>query len=168
MAGCDPNRLDPGPLPPTLSPLVPRRARRERGHQPQFVAGTLNRTPHRCAIVMRAEASRVEVPGRSGLNFATMRPGRGALREQIPFEKGLIMPVIKVIELIAQSEKSWEDAAQVALSEASKTIRDIKNIYIQEMQAVVENGKIVRYRIDAKVSFLVSDAQREGPQPKKK
>lgn len=78
------------------------------------------------------------------------------------------MAVIKVIELIAQSEKSWEDAAQVALSEASKTIRDIKNIYIQEMQAVVENGKIVKYRIDAKVSFLVSDEQRTGTSRGKK
>ena len=78
------------------------------------------------------------------------------------------MPVIKVIELIAQSEKSWEDAAQVALNEASKTIRDIKNIYVQEMQAVVENGKIARYRIDAKVSFLVSDEQRAGTSRTKK
>ena len=78
------------------------------------------------------------------------------------------MSVIKVIELIAQSEKSWEDAAQVALNEASKTIRDIKNIYIQEMQAVVENGKIVRYRIDAKVSFLVSDSERGAPERKNK
>jgi flavin-binding protein dodecin len=65
------------------------------------------------------------------------------------------MPVIKVIEIIAESDKSWEDAAAEALKEASKSVRNIKSIYIQEMQAVVENNKIARYRVDAKLSFLV-------------
>ena len=78
------------------------------------------------------------------------------------------MAVIKVIEIIAQSEKSWEDAAQVALTEAAKTIRGIKNVYIQEMQAVVEGDKIVRYRVDTKISFLVNDAERGEPERKKK
>ena len=65
------------------------------------------------------------------------------------------MSVIKVIEVIAESNKSWEDAAAEALKEASKTVRNIKSIYIQDMQAVVENNKIARYRVDAKISFLV-------------
>lgn len=77
------------------------------------------------------------------------------------------MSVIKVIELIAQSEKGWEDAAQIALNEASKTIRGIKNIYVQDMQAVVENGKIVKYRINAKVSFLVSEDRQTDKRPKR-
>lgn len=61
--------------------------------------------------------------------------------------------VVKVIELLAQSEKSWEDAAQSAVSEASKTLRNIRSVYIKEFEAVVENGKISQYRINAKVSF---------------
>ena len=65
------------------------------------------------------------------------------------------MAVIKVIELIAESEKSWEDAVQTAVTEATKTLRDIKNVYVKDMQATVENGRVAQYRINAKISFLV-------------
>ena len=65
------------------------------------------------------------------------------------------MAVIKVIEVLAQSEKSWEDAAQEAIREASKTIKNIKSIYIKEMEAQVEDDKIVQFRINAKISFLL-------------
>jgi flavin-binding protein dodecin len=61
--------------------------------------------------------------------------------------------VVKVIELLAQSEKSWEDAAQGAVKEASKTLRNIRSIYIKEFEAAVEGGKITQYRINAKVTF---------------
>jgi dodecin len=61
--------------------------------------------------------------------------------------------VVKVIELLSQSSKSWEDAAQGAVNEASKTLRNIRSIYVKEMTAEVENGKISNYRINAKVSF---------------
>lgn len=66
------------------------------------------------------------------------------------------MAVVKVVELLAQSEKSWEDATQVALKEASRTIRDIKTIYVKDLQAIVENDKITQYRVTVKVSFTVS------------
>ncbi len=65
------------------------------------------------------------------------------------------MSVVKVIEVLAQSDKSWEDAAQEALREASKTVRNIRSMYIKELQACVEDNKITNYRIDAKVSFIV-------------
>lgn len=65
------------------------------------------------------------------------------------------MAVHKVIEILAQSPTSWEDAAKVALAEAAKTVRDIKSIYIKDMQAVVENDTIVQYRVNAKISFEV-------------
>ena len=65
------------------------------------------------------------------------------------------MAVIKVIELLAQSEKSWEDAAQVAINAAAKSVRNIKSIYIENLQGIVKDGKIAEYRVDAKVSFLV-------------
>jgi hypothetical protein len=61
--------------------------------------------------------------------------------------------VVKVIELLSQSSKSWEDAAQVTVNEASKTLRNIRSIYVKELTAEVENGKISNYRINAKVSF---------------
>ena len=70
------------------------------------------------------------------------------------------MSVIKVIELIAQSEKSWEDAAQQAVAKANKTIHGIKNIYVQDMQTVIENGRIAQFRLNAKVSFLVEEGQK--------
>jgi flavin-binding protein dodecin len=69
------------------------------------------------------------------------------------------MAIVKVIEVLAQSEKSWDDAAQQALMEASKTVRNIQSIYVKEFQAIVEDGAIRNYRINAKVSFLVGDGQ---------
>jgi hypothetical protein len=67
------------------------------------------------------------------------------------------MSVVKVIELMAQSEKSWEDATEQALKEASKTVDNIKGIYIKEFKADVEDNRITRYRVDVKVSFLVNE-----------
>jgi dodecin len=61
--------------------------------------------------------------------------------------------VVKVIELMSQSSKSWEDAAQGAVNEASKTLRNIRSIYIKEFTAEVQDGKITNYRINAKVTF---------------
>ncbi|TVR95325.1 MAG: dodecin domain-containing protein [Trueperaceae bacterium] len=63
--------------------------------------------------------------------------------------------MVKVIEVLAQSETSWDDAAKVALAEASKTLRNIQSIYVKDMQAIVENDRIVQYRINAKISFLL-------------
>ena len=65
------------------------------------------------------------------------------------------MATLKVIEVLAQSEKSWEDAAQRAVQETAKTVRNIKSIYIQEMEATIENDRITYYRVNAKISFGV-------------
>ena len=67
------------------------------------------------------------------------------------------MAVVKVIELLAESDKSWEHAAQAALDEAAKTVRNIKSLYIKEFQAIVKDGKIATYRVNAKISFVVED-----------
>ena len=67
------------------------------------------------------------------------------------------MAVVKVIELLAESDQSWEDAAQVALDEAAKTVRNIKSLYIKEFQAIVKDGQIASYRVNAKISFVVED-----------
>lgn len=65
------------------------------------------------------------------------------------------MSVVKVIEVLAQSDESWEAAAQEALDEASKSVRNIESLYIKEFQAIVENNRISKYRVDAKISFKV-------------
>ena len=61
--------------------------------------------------------------------------------------------VVKVIELMSQSPKSWEDAAQGAVKEASKTLRNVRSIYIKEFTAEVGEGKVTNYRNNAKVTF---------------
>lgn len=68
------------------------------------------------------------------------------------------MTMLKVIELLAQSDKSWEDAAANAVKQAAESVRGIQSIYIKEMEASVENGKIVQYRINAKISFVLGEA----------
>jgi dodecin len=65
--------------------------------------------------------------------------------------------VVKVIEILAQSSKSWEDAAKVAVEEASRTLRHVRSVYIKDLEAKVENGKISEYRINAKISFDLED-----------
>lgn len=67
------------------------------------------------------------------------------------------MSVVKIIEILADSPESWEAAAQVAVTEAAKTIHNIQNVYIKDMKAYVEGSKIVRYRVNAKISFIVKD-----------
>jgi hypothetical protein len=85
-----------------------------------------------------------------------VRAGRSSRRpEPVTPHKEEIMSIVKVIEVLAESDKSWEDATQNALTEASKTVKNIQNIYIKEMQAIVQNNSIATYRVNAKVSFLV-------------
>ncbi|NLG07666.1 MAG: dodecin domain-containing protein [Deinococcales bacterium] len=72
------------------------------------------------------------------------------------------MSVVKVIELLAQSEQSWEDATKKALQEASRTIRGIKSIYVKDFQAIVEDGQITHYRVNVKVSFTVDSSDGGG------
>ena len=63
----------------------------------------------------------------------------------------------KVIEVLASSDKSFEDAMQNALTEVSATVKDIKSIYLKEQSCRVRDNKIVEYRITAKVSFAVTN-----------
>lgn len=61
--------------------------------------------------------------------------------------------MLKVIEVLAESKRSWEDAAQTAIKNASKTIRGVRSIYVKEFMATVDKNKIVTYRINAKIAF---------------
>lgn len=63
------------------------------------------------------------------------------------------MPIVKVIEVIASSEKGIEDAIQNALAEASKTIRNIDSIYVKDIKVHVKDNKITTYGLICKISF---------------
>jgi flavin-binding protein dodecin len=68
------------------------------------------------------------------------------------------MATMKVIELLANSTKSWEDAVAGAVKEASKTLKGITSVYVQDQSAVVKNGKVTEYRVNLKVTFEVRKA----------
>lgn len=70
------------------------------------------------------------------------------------------MAMLKVIEVLAQSNKSWEDAAQTAVATAAKTVRNVRSIYIENMEATVEDGKIASYRINGKISFVLEGGEK--------
>jgi len=65
------------------------------------------------------------------------------------------MSLLKVIEVLASSEISWEDAVKNAVKTSSKTVKGIRSVYIQDQSAVVKDNKIVEYRIVAKISFEI-------------
>ncbi|HEY9221541.1 MAG TPA: dodecin family protein [Lutibacter sp.] len=63
------------------------------------------------------------------------------------------MSVLKVIELLGNSTISFEDAVQNVVNEASKTVKNIKSVYIKDMQVTVNSNKISQYRVTTKVTF---------------
>jgi len=65
------------------------------------------------------------------------------------------MPVAKVTEITATSEKSFEDAIHQGIAKASETVRNIKGAWVKEQKVVVENGGIGAYRVDLKVTFVL-------------
>ena len=65
------------------------------------------------------------------------------------------MEVVKIVELIGSSPKDWEDATKNALAEATKTIKNIKSVYVKRCNAKVEKNKIIEYRAVVKIAFVV-------------
>lgn len=65
--------------------------------------------------------------------------------------------IVKVIEVIAQSTKGFDDAARQAVAEAAKTVHGIKSIWIDNLSGDIEGNKIVGYRINAKISFVLDE-----------
>ena len=65
------------------------------------------------------------------------------------------MAVVKVIEVIASSEKSIEDAIQNAVNEVSKTVRNIDSVFVKDIKAHVKDGKVTTYGVITKISFRV-------------
>jgi len=56
---------------------------------------------------------------------------------------------------MADSKKSWEDAAQVAVKHASKTLRNIRSVYVNDQSATVDKGRITGYRVNVNITFEV-------------
>ena len=66
------------------------------------------------------------------------------------------MSVMKVIEVMSQSSKSWEDATRTGIEKASKSINGISSAWVKDQSVAVEDGKVKAYRVTLKVSFEVS------------
>lgn len=71
-------------------------------------------------------------------------------------KKRKIMSVVKVIEVIASSDKSVEDAMQKAVSEASKTVENIDSVWVKDIKAHVKDGQITTYGVITKISFRLN------------
>jgi flavin-binding protein dodecin len=67
------------------------------------------------------------------------------------------MAIVRSIEVIAQSSQGFDDACREAVKEASKTLRGIRSFWIKNAECIVENDRIMSYRVNGKISFLVEE-----------
>lgn len=65
------------------------------------------------------------------------------------------MAVLKVIEVMADSRESWQDAAEQAVKEAAKSVKNIKSVWIKDQDALVRDGEIAEYRVTTRITFAV-------------
>jgi len=65
------------------------------------------------------------------------------------------MAVMKVIEVMASSNKSWEEATKKAIAHASKSVKQIKSAFVQSQSVVVENDEVSEFRVNVKITFEV-------------
>ncbi len=63
------------------------------------------------------------------------------------------MAVLKVIEVLANTDKSWEDATKRAVKQASKTVKNIKSVYVQDQSAIVNGDDVTEFRVNLKIDF---------------
>lgn len=66
------------------------------------------------------------------------------------------MAVMKVIEVLSDSSKSWEDATAKGVAKASESLKGIKSAFVQSQSVTVKNGKVDKYRVNLKISFQVN------------
>ncbi len=67
------------------------------------------------------------------------------------------MSVARVTEIIAASSKSFEDAVQVGVARANKTLQNVKSAWIEDEKVMIVDGKITEYRVALKVTFVLKD-----------
>ena len=63
------------------------------------------------------------------------------------------MAIVKTIEVIAGSEKSWEDAAKIGVAQASKSLKNIRSAWVSDQKVVVKDGEVTEFRVNLKISF---------------
>jgi flavin-binding protein dodecin len=67
------------------------------------------------------------------------------------------MSVARVTEVISSSKKSFEDAIEKGIERAAKTLKNVEGAWVKEQKVLVKNGKISEYRVDLKVTFILTD-----------
>jgi len=67
------------------------------------------------------------------------------------------MSVARVTEITSSSKKSFQDAIELGIARATETLKNVEGAWIQEQKIVVENGKIAAYRVNMKVTFILTD-----------
>jgi len=72
-----------------------------------------------------------------------------------PRKEGGSMSIAKVIEVSCESKKSFEDAIAQGITEAAKSVRNIRGAWVKEQQVVVEGDRVVNYRVDLKITFVI-------------
>ncbi len=65
------------------------------------------------------------------------------------------MAILKVIEVLANSETSWEDATKKAVKQAGKSVKNIRSAYVQEQSVVVNKNEVAEFRVNLKITFEV-------------
>ena len=65
------------------------------------------------------------------------------------------MAILKVIEILSNSDKSWEDATKKAVKHASKSLKNIRSVYVQDQSASVKDGEVTEFRVNVKITFEV-------------
>ena len=64
--------------------------------------------------------------------------------------------MLKVIEVLAESTKSWEDATKQAVKETGKTVKNVRSCYVQEFSTVVDDNEVTKFRVNVKITFEVN------------
>jgi flavin-binding protein dodecin len=67
------------------------------------------------------------------------------------------MAIMKTIEVLSESGKSFEDAIENAVSRTAKTVKNIRSAYVNEMSTSIKDNKIAKYRVNVKITFEVGD-----------
>ncbi len=65
------------------------------------------------------------------------------------------MAILKVIEVLSSSEKSWEDATKKAVKHAAKSLKNIRSVYVQDQSASIKDNEVAEFRVNLKITFEI-------------
>jgi flavin-binding protein dodecin len=72
------------------------------------------------------------------------------------------MTVARVTELSATSDQSFEDAVNIGVNRATSTLRNVESAWVKDMNVMIENGRIVGYKVNIAVTFVLDEGQAPG------